>query len=324
MDNTLNLLELIKLILRWRKPILILCGITLIASAIITDPHIIKPKYKSTSIFFAASPNMTSSQTLFVDNNAEYFGSSDDIDRLLSIANSAPLKHYIINKYKLFEHYRIDSANTDYPNYKVTKELEDNYSAVRNDKGAVEITVYDIDKQQAADMCNDIVAKVDEMNNNIILENKRRILGIYDTKLHEKQEQLQVLNDSIVKVKMMIQRVSALTISDRNSMAAATELKSPEMLDQQLKLLEDQKKAGLKELNNTIGLAEQYKSTINSNVPTIFTLEKAYPAEKKSKPIRWIIVLGSLITAFAGSIIMAWCIEKFRSIKQELSHAKEA
>jgi capsular polysaccharide biosynthesis protein len=319
MDHTLNLLELIRLILRWKKPILILCALATITAVIVSDPHIIKPKFKSTSVFFAASPNMTSSQTLFVDNNAEYFGSSDDIDRLLSIANSAPLKSYIVQKYKLFDVYKIDSANTEYPNYKVMKELEENYTAFRNDKGAVEITVFDTDKERAAIMCNEIVAKVDEMNNNIILENKRRILAIYNTKINEKQEQIKVLNDSIVSVKMMLQGSPSGPASLRNS-GSENSSRTPELLDQQLKLLEDQKKAGLKELNNTIGLAEQYRSTINTNIPTVFILEKAYAAEKKSKPIRWIIVLGSLLAAMSGSIIMAWCIEKFRAIKQKLNN----
>ncbi|GDX48547.1 hypothetical protein LBMAG25_13650 [Bacteroidota bacterium] len=319
MDHTLNLLELIRLILRWKKPILILCALATITAVIVSDPHIIKPKFKSTSVFFAASPNMTSSQTLFVDNNAEYFGSSDDIDRLLSIANSAPLKSYIVHKYKLFDVYKIDSANTEYPNYKVMKELEENYTAFRNDKGAVEITVFDTDKERAAIMCNEIVAKVDEMNNNIILENKRRILAIYNTKINEKQEQIKVLNDSIVSVKMMLQGAPSGPASLRNS-GSENSSRTPELLDQQLKLLEDQKKAGLKELNNTIGLAEQYRSTINTNIPTVFILEKAYAAEKKSKPIRWIIVLGSLLAALSGSIIMAWCIEKFRAIKQKLNN----
>ncbi|MBU6205402.1 MAG: hypothetical protein KJS45_08465 [Bacteroidetes bacterium] len=319
MDHTLNLLELIRLILRWKKPILILCALATITAVIVSDPHIIKPKFKSTSVFFAASPNMTSSQTLFVDNNAEYFGSSDDIDRLLSIANSAPLKSYIVQKYKLFDVYKIDSANTEYPNYKVMKELEENYTAFRNDKGAVEITVFDTDKERAAIMCNEIVAKVDEMNNNIILENKRRILAIYNTKINEKQEQIKVLNDSIVSVKMMLQGAPSGPASLRNS-GSENSSRTPELLDQQLKLLEDQKKAGLKELNNTIGLAEQYRSTINTNIPTVFILEKAYAAEKKSKPIRWIIVLGSLLAALSGSIIMAWCIEKFRAIKQKLNN----
>lgn len=319
MDHTLNLLELIRLILRWKKPILILCALATITAVIVSDPHIIKPKFKSTSVFFAASPNMTSSQTLFVDNNAEYFGSSDDIDRLLSIANSAPLKSYIVQKYKLFDVYKIDSANTEYPNYKVMKELEENYTAFRNDKGAVEITVFDTDKERAAIMCNEIVAKVDEMNNNIILENKRRILSIYNTKINEKQEQIKDLNDSIVSVKMMLQGAPSGPASLRNS-GSENSSRTPELLDQQLKLLEDQKKAGLKELNNTIGLAEQYRSTINTNIPTVFILEKAYAAEKKSKPIRWIIVLGSLLAGLSGSIIMAWCIEKFRAIKQKLNN----
>jgi capsular polysaccharide biosynthesis protein len=118
---------------------------------------------------------------------------------------------------------------------------------------------------------------------------------------------------------MMLQGSPSGPASLRNS-GSENSSRTPELLDQQLKLLEDQKKAGLKELNNTIGLAEQYRSTINTNIPTVFILEKAYAAEKKSKPIRWIIVLGSLLAALSGSIIMAWCIEKFRAIKQKLNN----
>jgi uncharacterized protein involved in exopolysaccharide biosynthesis len=312
-----NLISLLRLIRRWWKHLAIVCGIALIGSVVISDPHIMPPKYKSTSTFFASSPNMTSSQTLFVENTADYFGTSDDIDRLLSIAQSAPLMTYIVHKYKLFEHYKIDSSKERYPNYTVSKELEENYNAVKNDKGAIEVTVYDEDKNLAAQMCNDIVAKIDDINNDMILDNKRKILNVYLNKIHAKNDELHALSDSIVKLKESSNRVNRLG-DLRNAVnldaAASRSLAADE---EKLAMLEDRKKSGLKELNTTIALSEQYQSTINKDISTIFVLEKAYPAEKKSKPIRWLIVLGSLIGVFTLSVIVVALIERMRAMEWE-------
>ena len=132
MEDSINIVYLIKLIRKWRKPLLIVCAIALVASIVVSDPHIMKPEYKATSIILASNPGMMSSQSLFIENTGNYFGTENDVDRVLSIAISTPLKSYIISKYKLFQHYKIDSASTEYPNTKIMKEFEDNYNVVKN------------------------------------------------------------------------------------------------------------------------------------------------------------------------------------------------
>ena len=323
MDQSINIVGILRLIIRWKKPIIIVTSIALLASIIISDPHIIKPKYKSTASFFASSPNMTSSQTLYVENTADYFGTADDIDRLLSIANSAPLKSYIASKYKLFQHYDIDSANVSYPNYAVMKELEENVIALKNDKGAVEITVYDTDKKQAADMCNDIVQKVDDINNSIILENKSKVQKIYVNKIIAKEVELRALSDSIVTLKALSDQINSVKDLNRVSNMNDSLLRVMDLYEERLKIYEDRKKGGLKELNNTVALSEQYKSTLNKDVPTIFVLEKGVVAEKKSKPIRWLIVLGSTLGAFALSVLFLIFMERFKILQVQLRDGKK-
>jgi len=310
-----NLISLLRLILRWRKPLLIVTLLALVGSVVVTMPAIMPPKYKSQSVILAASPLMTSSQSLFVASGASYFGLEEDVDRLLSIAQSNDLKMFIVNKYKLFEHYDIDSADTRYPMFTVMKELEDNYTAVKNNRGAIEITVYDTDKEQAAAMANDIVAKIDDINNDIMLDSKMKIYSIYENKIKSKESEMNALSDSILSLKERSSRVNRL--SDLRQAVSATDGESRAMAydEERLSVLEERKKSGLRELNNTVSLAEQMKSTLNKDVSSVFVLERAVPAEKKSKPVRWIIVLASVLGAFFLSLVAAALIERFRSME---------
>ena len=310
-----NLIGLLRLIYRWRKPLLILCGLAVLISAVVTDPHIIPPKFKSQAIILASTPNMTSSQFLFVENSANYFGEEEDVDRLLSIANGAPLKQYLVSKYKLFDHYEIDSARASYPNTKVTKELESNYSAIKNDKGAIEITVYDTDKTLAAEMTNEVVRKVDDINNEILLETRRKIYRIYLDKIKAKEDEMRSLTDSIVMLRERGSSINRLSDLKRAVGADANGLRELASIDEELNSLEERKKSGLKELNNTISLAEQYKSTLNKDVSSVFILELAAPAEKKSKPIRWLVVLSALVGTLVLSLVTLAVIERMRTVQ---------
>ncbi len=316
MNNSLNLIEFLKLIFKWRKPILIVMGVSVIGSVVITDPHIMPPYYESVSLIYPLNPNLTQSSNLFGDNAQGYFGTSADVDRILSIAGSVPLKMYIVNKFDLFNHYKIDSTKTKYPVEAVLKELHNNYSFEKNDRGAIELTVYDRDPQLAADMCNAIVEKIDETNQALLNDNKQKILAIYDVKLKEKQEQLKALGDTIFKLKQEYNLYS--TIQDLPEQVSRLRAEKGIGFDQateKVKVLEEQKKGAIRELNNNMIEYEQYKATINSTVPTVYVLEKAFKAERKSKPIRWLIVAGTLLVSFVLSAVTVVMIERFKHLR---------
>ncbi len=92
-----------------------------------------------------------------------------------------------------------------------------------------------------------------------------------------------------------------------------------DMANEEIKILDDKKKAALKELNNSIGLSEQFKATINRDVPSIFILEKGFPAEKKSKPVRWLVVFSCVFIAFVVMVLTALVSDYYKNIKGELN-----
>ncbi|MBX7108217.1 MAG: hypothetical protein K1X61_06165 [Chitinophagales bacterium] len=324
MNNSLNLIEFLKLIIKWRKPLLIVMGIGVLGSIVITDPHIMPPYYESVSLIYPLNPNLTQSSNLFGDNAQGYFGTSADVDRILSIAGSVPLKMYIVKKFNLFQHYKIDSVNSKYPVEAVLKELHNNYSFEKNDRGAIEVTVYDRDPQVAADMANAIVAKIDETNQALLNDNKQKILSIYEVKLKEKQSQLQALGDTIFKLKQEYSLYSSIQdLPGQISKLRAEKGAGFDQATERVKVLEEQKKGAIRELNNNMIEYEQYKATINSTVPTVYVLEKAFKAERKSKPIRWLIVLGTLIGSFVLTSIAILMIERFKKFRIALQQNSE-
>jgi len=107
------MIELIGIVLRWKWPIAIVC---LIAGLLSVGLSLLKPNYfKSTVVFLAANPYMIDRSNIFSktpgENPVFMFGSSREIDRLLSIGQSQPLINYIINKYQLIKHYEIDESD---------------------------------------------------------------------------------------------------------------------------------------------------------------------------------------------------------------------
>lgn len=71
----------------------------------------------------------------------------------------------------------------------------------------------------------------------------------------------------------------------------------------------------LKSLNKSL---TEYKVSTNDNISAITILEKAFPAEKKSKPIRWVIVLLSTLGTFFTALIIAILSLQYRFLKERI------
>jgi len=71
----------------------------------------------------------------------------------------------------------------------------------------------------------------------------------------------------------------------------------------------------LKSLNKSL---TEYKVSTNDNISAITILEKAFPAEKKSKPIRWVIVLLSTLGTFFAALLISILSLQYRFLKERI------
>ncbi|MCS6991352.1 MAG: hypothetical protein NZL95_05770 [Chitinophagales bacterium] len=315
--NSWNLIDFVKIVWKWRKPIALVVGLAALGSVILTDPRIMPPKYRSSTLFYPLNPNLASSGALFGGTGDYLFGGTADIDRVMSVANSVPLKMYIVEKFNLYEHYRIDTTKTNYPTYTVIKKLDAHYQVEKTPKGAIQISVEDRDRYRAAEMANAIVERIDQINRELINENKKKILEIYRRKMEDKEIVVQQLTDSIFALKSaygLYTDIEDLAHQERKLQGP----KGPEVdaAMERVKVLEEKKKGAVRELNNSITQYEQHLATIDADIPTILVLEKAFPAERKSKPIRWLILVATVLLSFTVMAVTAVVIERYAEFRK--------
>ena len=299
MEQSNDLVRLIQIIYKWRKSLIAVTVIVAIAACIFTW-FFMPNYYKSTVNFYPSNPIMTDRQVLFSQSSGEieieYFGSASDVDRILTIANTSGIVDYIINKYKLMEHYDYDSTK-EMARYNTKKEFLSNYSTVETEYGAIEISVWDQDKQLAADMVTHIVETIDNHNKAMLLRDKKLVVETFKKQVESKEALVTLLTDSIGSLKKA---------------GAPSELI----------LVLDTKLAGaVEDLNNNKKILEQNQTAVNTDFSTVHITEEAYPAIRKDKPVRSLIVIGVTLGAFFFMVILAVLTENYRKIKSRLKDA---
>lgn len=97
----------------------------------------------------------------------------------------------VIQKYNLGKHYDIKADNQELFTYYTQKEFYNNFNAVRNDLGAIEVSVVDTDNKLACKIVNDVVAISDSIYRTILVENKSTVIELLNKQIAEKRHKWQ-------------------------------------------------------------------------------------------------------------------------------------
>lgn len=193
------MLDILKIVLQWKKQIILFTIVAIIVSVVITMPFIMPPYFQSRTIFYLSNPSSTDRAALFNEKengSVSMFGGKEDVNRFLTILNSAPVNLSIIEKYGLVKHYKLEGENKSLAIYYTQREFYDNFNAVRNDLGAIEVSVVDVDANLAATMVKDIVQISDSIYRKMLIENKSTVLNLIDKQIADKKLLLQSNNSS--------------------------------------------------------------------------------------------------------------------------------
>jgi capsular polysaccharide biosynthesis protein len=315
MDKEFNLISVIRIILKWKKQIV---GITIVSGIIAAffSVFVMDEYYLSWSTFYPTNQYLSDRSMIFNTENTggqiDYFGGKADVNRILTIANSAPVIDYIIDSFKLVEHYKIDRGSR-YWKTKVTKKFEKNFKAIKTERDAVSVSVYDTDPKLASAIVNAIVEKTDELNKLHIAQSKRNVYELISGQIQEQQEKVAAYVDTLSKLSEKYNiKVSTgadgTVVVNGNNFRAVQEYKA---------ILEKQENA-LRELNNRINIKDQMEVAMKSNSSSLFIVESAFPADRREKPVRsLVVIITMLITGFV-SVLGVLLIEQFKEIKAQL------
>lgn len=311
---------------------MIIAGIAVVASVIFSSSFFITPKFKSTVIMF---PTTTSSisKALLSDNTGGsqdimQFGAEEQAEQLLQILNSNKIRARVIQKYNLMTHYKID-PESDFKYTNLFREYESNISFRRTEYMAVEISVLDKDPQTAADIANDIASLLDSTKNKMQKERAIKGYKIVETEYNKLKKEIGEMEDSLTALRKLgvndyetqaeaYNTQLAIALAQNNASGARAledKLKNLSEYGGAYVSLRDALEYEKKQLSSLKTKFEEAKVDAEEELPNKFIVNSAYKAERKSYPVRWLIVAVSTLAALLLAILAIIIIENLRKHK---------
>ncbi|MDL2227812.1 hypothetical protein LJC30_02885 [Odoribacter sp. OttesenSCG-928-L07] len=334
-DNKLETGFFINILIRNYKLLFWVCFITIILSSFFSSPLFITPKYKSQMIMFPASSNSISKALLTdqvsIKQDVLQYGEDEQIDQMLQILNSNKIRDRVIEKFNLLEHYGY--SNSSYKYTKLNKTFNENIKFRRTEFMAVSVTVMDKDPQMASDIANEIGALYDSTAINMQKERAEQAYLIVEQTYMSLISDIQKMEDSLAVLRSLgindyetqaeaINNQLAIQIANGNTRAVNDLQKQLDILAKYgtpYVSIRDQLDYDKRQLSLIKVKYEEAKLDAEQELTQKFIISEAFSAEKKSYPIRWLIVVISTLSVFLMTIIIIVIAEIFPT---ELSKIK--
>lgn len=330
-DNVFDVRKVLEIALERRRMLLIICLIAAVVSSVVS--LLITPKYKATHILFPAS-STSISQSLVAESHGKKdifkFGEEEDVEQLIQVLHSSDIRNAIVDKYDLFNHYEIN-LDSRYPMTALNRAYEKNIIISRTEFMSIKIEVLDKCPETAANIANDISELADST---IRRMRRNRIERAYQivreefvaqkNKIKEIEDSLRVLSSrGIIDV-----RSQSEVYSDQFASALASgNIRGAQKIEERLRVLEKYgtafmilKEQMFEEVKKLSQIETKYieaKIDLEEDLPNKYVVNYAEAPEKKAYPIRWLIVVVSVLSTLMFSLLVLMFLDGIKNIKKK-------
>ncbi|WP_187632045.1 hypothetical protein [Hymenobacter lutimineralis] len=344
-----SLFGLWPLLYRWKLWLLGAGLLALVVSAIVA--LLLPNEYASTAVFIPSNPQaIDPDRTLAEGGRLDPGGRGEDLDRVITIGQSQPVAEALIRRFDLYKHYRAGTPGNDEADNYVLFEFNSNLSIVHNERDAIELTFLDTDKHLAARIANTMVGLIDSINQQLTVDNRRKVLDLYRTRyqylnesfrrtqqqmlkarrhygIYGLEEESRYLAREVIRVEAALRQAegsgaSSATIAGlRRALRGLTETNSGNRFNLEgyaqgldsVQMLETRLKDLSNRMANAYGEYEAADVALKSRISSLYVVQPAYPATKKARPIRWLIVLGGVAITLGLSVVLIAALEWYRA-----------
>ncbi len=273
--------------------------IAIIISAVFSGPAFIKPKYKSTARVYPT--------------NLWVLSEESESEQMLEIMNSKDIKIKMLDAFRLDTVYRISKEDPFYMTYILDK-YNKNVKANKTNFETVKIEVLDQDPQRASDMCDSIIhfynKKVRRMHKAKDLE----MVTISQQGLTRKYAELDTISyrlDTIRKkygildFKSQVEKVTEgyMTALAQGRTSSASTSKIEDIYDKladkgtEALWLESRYDFLIDVIDSLTTQYEHHLTEYEKDITYCHIVEYPFPTDKKSFPVRWLIVVMVTLSA---------------------------
>ncbi len=280
--------------------------VAVILSALFSGPSFITPRFKSTA-------------RIYPTHNIATYSDESETEQMLEILNSRDIKLRMFDAFNLPEVYGIDRNSPHFLTYMLGI-YDKNVNAGKTEFETVEIKVIDEDPQRASDMCDSIISFYNRKVGSMHAVKYMEIERLTDKRLQQKFAELDSLQPKyemfrdqykLFDYEKQVEEVTEAYMRSlyKNTSGSAESRLLKEQYENLVHYGTDALITGLRYRDTrmkidsmietkVIAVAEATKDITYSHI-----VENPIPADKKSYPIRWLIVALSLIsTLFAGLV----------------------
>jgi capsular polysaccharide biosynthesis protein len=308
-------ISFLKVLYKWRLHLIAVVVAAALLGALLSSEWFIQPKYKSTAILYPA--------------NLTPYGNETATEQMLQLMQSADIRKAVCDRFNLADRYSIDLnkkgafANL-YDNY------NENVDIRRTEFESVRIDVYDTDPKEACNIVDTIINLMNLKARSLQRSKTAEVVRLLGDQLQYKRLQidslegaLRILREKYGLLDYYIQSKEALKIYYKIIANGGSKEKLKD-LDGIMRNLEDKgaESVSLKQLHQKAfetyaeirvlydkALSDSRKELTYANV-----VAKPYPADKKSSPIRWVIMCVSALSAFVFSLLTIIVVENKEKI----------
>ncbi|HRH02538.1 MAG TPA: hypothetical protein PLN13_10085 [Bacteroidia bacterium] len=304
---------MLQLILKWKKQLIIVLIISVGSSAFFSSSLFIKPKYKSTAVAYPI--------------NLLPYGEESTTEQLLQLLQSVAVRDCVLTKFHLAQHYKIDDSYPLGKSY-VLAEWSENVTIGKTDLESAEIKVLDTDPDTACVIVNEIINQANLLARSLQRKSSAELIVMYKKQLTDIKNNIDSM-DSAIKIlrtdygitefDAQVKEVTRGYLKTAGSSSNVEKLKDVEAV----KLMRNfQEKGGeyltLKNLINSqksfyFRKLEEYnlvRTDMDKKLTYSNLVSKPSPANKKSYPVRWMIVLISAISSIFFALIVIGYIDR--------------
>lgn len=261
---------------KWRNILLF----TLLTAVVATITVFLMPKqYRSAAKLISANPQLADKSRLFNENIQSlysYFGSGDDLDRIMGIAILDTSLKQLVKDFNLINYYKLNNDTEPLLQHKAILQLRDDLLVQRTEEGQLKISCWTKDPALSAGIVNALVK---------IIETK--LEDIWQSNYRSTKEQL---NLSITQTE-----ISYKQLHDSLSKAPAAQTS---LIQKHMETLLEQ----LTQFRKTAAAIQLIGATAPA---ALYVLEPAVPAAKAERPDRPAIILAATIAGFLFSLLAA-------------------
>jgi tyrosine-protein kinase Etk/Wzc len=213
MENNLDLKRVFSELYRERKRMALVVGIVTVLTAVVT---LLMPNYyKSTSIYYVSSSDMATVEHFYgrAKKDLEYYGTDADIDRMMSVARSNELFQFLMDSFKLADHYGL-SMKSPKDGVKLYKRTNKHFKVVKNKFNAIELSFEDKDPAFAAKVANAARVKIDEILLRLVRDKQKSQIEAFRENLLQKEASLKMLSDTLDSLRTAYNIVNLSSQSD--------------------------------------------------------------------------------------------------------------